>query len=81
MRNHLAGVPYVTAKRPGVQEAWLFGSAARGDGQFGSDIDLLIRWETYDKDIFDWLDLQSELEQMLGCEVSMTDVDSLYRCS
>ena len=48
----------------------IFGSVARGDDTPGSDIDLLVDFES-DSSLFDLLHLQDELEALLQCNVDV----------
>lgn len=82
MRAHLAGWS------PPAWGAWLFGSAARGDGDETSDIDvLLVRPDRVDDSDPDWLDqVERFADAVLGwagnrCEVveySLAELEELF---
>jgi len=62
-------VPF--CQRDGVARLEVFGSLARGDTRPGSDVDLLV---TFRPDVhlgWDFYELHSELESILGCEVDL----------
>ncbi|WP_448058627.1 helix-turn-helix domain-containing protein [Cellulomonas hominis] len=52
----------------------LFGSVARGDDEVGSDLDLLVDFEP-GVDIFDVVDLSTELQERLGVRVDVVSDD------
>jgi predicted nucleotidyltransferase len=54
----------------------LFGSAARGDDHAGSDFDFLVEFEP-GSSLFDLMDLQEELESLLGARVDVVSVGGL----
>lgn len=54
----------------------VFGSAARGDDRWDSDIDLLITLDD-EAGILDLVRMQRDLERMLGTEVDLVDRDAL----
>jgi len=56
--------------------ASLFGSAARGDDTDDSDIDFLVEFEA-GSSLFDLMDLQEALEQLLGVSVDVVSVGGL----
>jgi len=58
-----------------IQEMWVFGSVL-DDWRPDSDVDLLVRFLP-DQDIFLTLDLEEELEQMLGRKVDLVEADSV----
>jgi predicted nucleotidyltransferase len=62
--------------RHGVANPQLFGSAARGDDYEGSDVDLLVDLPP-GADIIDVIDIQRELEALLGVPVDLVPRDSL----
>ncbi|MGB3410077.1 MAG: nucleotidyltransferase domain-containing protein [Microthrixaceae bacterium] len=56
--------------------AALFGSVARGDDTPESDIDFLVEFEP-GSSLFDLMDLQEALEQLLGVSVDVVSVGGL----
>lgn len=54
----------------GATEAWLFGSASRGEERAESDIDLLV---TFDHDVFlfDRMDIADQLSKIAGRKVDL----------
>lgn len=54
----------------------LFGSVARGDDTPESDIDFLVEFEK-GSSLFDLMDLQESLEQLLGVSVDVVSVGGL----
>ncbi|MBM3662827.1 MAG: nucleotidyltransferase [Actinobacteria bacterium] len=56
--------------------ASLFGSVARGDDTPESDIDFLVEFEP-GSSLFDLMDLQEALEQLLGVSVDVVSVGGL----
>ncbi|MCZ7628468.1 MAG: nucleotidyltransferase domain-containing protein [Microthrixaceae bacterium] len=54
----------------------LFGSVARGDDKPESDIDFLVEFEP-GSSLFDLMDLQEALEQLLGVSVDVVSVGGL----
>ncbi|OZG63442.1 nucleotidyltransferase [Bifidobacterium lemurum] len=68
------------ARRYGIGEMYLYGSMARGDADADSDIDLMYR---YRKDtpghLPDIARMKTDLERMLGREVSLLSLDSLEK--
>lgn len=55
----------------GVSEIGVFGSIARGEGEEGSDVDILVR---FDRPIglIRFVGLEQEIEELLGVEVDLT---------
>jgi len=53
-----------------VREIGLFGSVVKGDQQAGSDIDLLVEFDT-EADLFDLIGLSLYLEEVFGCPVDV----------
>ena len=63
------------ADRYGVFDVRVFGSVARGEAQTGSDVDLLVSARE-GVSVFDLVGLWQDLQNVLGCEVSLiTDDD------
>jgi len=58
------------------RSAALFGSVARGDETPESDIDFLVEFEP-GSSLFDLMDLQEALEQLLGVPVDVVSVGGL----
>jgi predicted nucleotidyltransferase len=56
--------------RYGARNPRVFGSAARGQADARSDLDLLVEMEP-GRSLFDLGGLQYELEQLLGCSVDV----------
>lgn len=54
----------------------MFGSVARGDDKPESDIDFLVEFEP-GSSLFDLMDLQEALEQLLGVSVDVVSVGGL----
>lgn len=65
------------AAKHGARNVRVFGSAARGEADGGSDIDFLVDMES-GKSLFDIGRLQSELEELLRCEVDVVTEGGLY---
>ena len=59
-------------RRYGVQELAIFGSAARGDMQPGSDIDILVEFQSSARvGLVKFASLSEELESLLGRRVDL----------
>jgi predicted nucleotidyltransferase len=65
------------ARRHGVTELRVFGSAARGEATAASDIDFLVEVGTRRTPFFPG-GLIADLESLLGCRVDVTTPDALY---
>ena len=63
-------------KRYGVSSLFLFGSVARNEAGPGSDVDLFVEFKT-PIGLFDFVGLQQELEELLGCKVDLGTKQSL----
>ena len=67
--------------RPSVKRISVFGSFARGDATMGSDIDLLVDLKPSEMrpvlGLFEFIKLEQELEQKLGCEVDLITEEGL----
>jgi uncharacterized protein len=67
--------------KPYARRISVFGSFARGDQRTKSDIDLLIALKSSDKrpvfGLFEFIRLEQELEQKLGCEVNLVTEEGL----
>lgn len=58
----------------------LFGSVARGDEASGSDVDLLVEFESNaEVGMFEFARLRRELSQILGCNVDLATPGSLRK--
>lgn len=60
----------------GVKSLTLFGSAARGETRPDSDVDLLVEFAR-PVGLFEFIRLQSVLEEILNCKVDLGTPDSL----
>jgi len=65
------------AKKYGVTDMRVFGSAARGDDTTQSDIDFLVNMEP-GRSLFDLGGLLMDLETLLGCRVDIVTEKSLH---
>lgn len=54
----------------------LFGSVARGEARPGSDVDLLVDFDT-ESSLFDLIRLTRDLETLLGCPVDVVSTAGL----
>jgi uncharacterized protein len=64
----------------GVKDIRLFGSVARGEAGVGSDVDLLVEFETSAHiGMFEFSRLRRDLSRLLGCEVDLATPDALHR--
>lgn len=61
----------------GVQTLAIFGSIARNEGKKGSDVDILIDFDSK-KGLFVFLDLKDYLENLLHCEVDLVSKKGLH---
>jgi uncharacterized protein len=67
-------------KTYGIKDIRLFGSAARGEAGIGSDVDLLVEFESSGHiGMFEFSRLRRELSQLLGCEVDLATPDALHK--
>ena len=64
-------------RRYGVIKAAIFGSLARGESGYGSDIDILVQFEG-SKSLLDLAGLKIELEELLGRKVDVITYNSLH---
>jgi uncharacterized protein len=58
------------ARKHGARNLRVFGSAARADARADSDLDLLVEMET-DRSLLDLIDLEHELQALLGRPVDV----------
>jgi predicted nucleotidyltransferase len=66
------------ASRHGARNLRVFGSAARGEDQISSDVDLLVEFEP-GRGLLSHAALIRELEQLLGCRVDVVSRGGLKR--
>lgn len=59
-----------------VRRAALFGSVARGENQSKSDVDILVEMPETSR-LFDFLALQTDLEELLGCPVDLVEYSAI----
>jgi uncharacterized protein len=65
-------------RRRGVERLAIFGSTARNQAGTGSDVDILVELDrTRPFGVFDFVRLQSYLEEILGCPVDLGTPESL----
>jgi predicted nucleotidyltransferase len=64
------------ARRHGAVQVSVFGSIARGDDRYDSDIDLLMTFGT-GTGLFALVDLTEELERLLGAQVDIVSAGAL----
>lgn len=64
-------------RQHGVVHAGVFGSVARGDDRAGSDVDLLVEFES-GRSLLDVAGLRVELREALGREVDVATQNSLH---
>lgn len=64
----------ILAEKHGAYNLRVFGSIARGDATPGSDVDLLISTQS-GVSMFDLVGLWLDLQDLLGCEVSLITDD------
>lgn len=70
IKDHLTTLP--------VSKAWLFGSFARDEQKFDSDIDLLVQFTDSPKlDLLDFIGISHDLEDLLGRNVDVVQVNTL----
>jgi hypothetical protein len=75
LRRHADDVKAI-ARRHGAVDVSVFGSVARGEDQFDSDIDLLMSFRP-GTGLFAVVDLTEELEKLLGTEVDIVSAGGL----
>lgn len=64
----------------GIKDIRLFGSVARGEAVAGSDVDLLVEFESSAHiGMFEFSRLRRELSRLLGCEVDLATPDALHK--
>lgn len=68
------------AREYGITELGIFGSYVRGEQRAESDIDILIALEEPPRmDLFDLINLEDHLSQLLGADVDIAIKESLRR--
>ncbi|MBS3809756.1 MAG: nucleotidyltransferase family protein [Desulfobacterales bacterium] len=66
--------------RYSVKNFYIFGSVARGEDGEGSDVDLLVEYETGARvGMFQFVRLRRELSERLACEVDLATRESLHK--
>ncbi len=67
-------------QRFGVATISIFGSVARNEAGPNSDIDILVDYApSHRVGMFAFIDLQTELERLLGCRVDLATPEALRR--
>lgn len=66
-------------KEFGVRRLAIFGSVARNEAGPESDVDVLVEFDDRPIGLFELVDLQHYLEELLGCEVDVGTFRSLKR--
>ncbi len=64
------------AREHGADKVRVFGSVARGEDGPGSDVDLLVRFES-GRGLFDLMDLEDQLRNLLGVSVDVVSEGGL----
>jgi len=68
----------VLEKDKRIERAWIFGSYARQDQNAGSDLDIMIKIKEGEKySLFDFAEIQYQLEDVLGVQVDIVEEDAL----
>lgn len=67
-------VPVLKAHR--AVEAYVFGSAARGEARSDSDVDILARFDG-EGDLFEFVGVKLDLEDALGKKVDLVEMGAL----
>jgi predicted nucleotidyltransferase len=75
LARHRAAI-FDIARRHGAHDLRLFGSVARGDAGEGSDLDLVVRFDT-GRSLMDHAGLIGDLEDLLGVTVDVIDADGM----
>lgn len=66
------------ARRHRASRVRVFGSVARGEDKFGSDVDLLVRFDE-GASLYDLVELQEDLTALLGIRVDVVSEAGLRR--
>jgi predicted nucleotidyltransferase len=61
----------------GVRAISLFGSVAKNKARVGSDIDILIEFDSK-KGLFGFIELKNYLEELLDCDVDLVTKNALH---
>jgi len=57
-----------------IDKVWLFGSFARDEASYDSDIDLLVRFDSQKKiDLFDYIGIRQDLEDLTGRQIDLVE--------
>lgn len=57
-----------------IEKAWIFGSFARGEESYDSDLDILVRFvEPNDLDLFDYVGIRQSLEDITGRQIDLVE--------
>ncbi len=75
LRRHAAGVREI-ATRHGAEQVRVFGSVARGEDRFDSDLDLLVTLRS-GTGLFSLVAMKEELEELLGFPVDIVSTGAL----
>ena len=67
---------YAIARRHKAKKLWVFGSCARKEERPDSDVDILVE-HVPQYDLFDAIDLQSDLKSTLGRDVDVVSISCL----
>lgn len=65
------------ARRYGAAVVWVFGSVRRHEARPASDVDLMVRWSR-PHSLLDRVQLQEDLEQILGRRVEIVNEGGLH---
>ena len=64
-------------KKYGVTKAGIFGSIATGEAGKDSDVDILVEITRDDIDLFGFIHIKSELEEVLGRKVDLVEYSTI----
>ncbi len=67
------------AEKYGVSKLWVFGSRAAGTATETSDLDLMVEYSRRGFSLFQFAELNLELEDELGVKVDLVERDGLRR--
>lgn len=57
-----------------IERVWLFGSFARDEASYDSDIDLLVKFDNHKKiDLFDYIGIRQDLEDLTGRQIDLVE--------
>ena len=72
-RKLIKNIQEYLKNRP-IERAWLFGSFARGEESFDSDIDLLVKFIKPNRiDLFEYIGIRHDLEDLTGRQVDLVE--------